>query len=60
MKQTYTQRLNSLLSDLRYELAPGVHTYHYCPCGWSTRRGRCAVCLVGDFVEEIFFEGKKE
>ena len=51
MKPTYTQKLNSLLNDIRHELAPGVHTYRACECGEATRRGKCALCLVKDFIE---------
>lgn len=31
---------------IRYEQAPGVHTFHDCRCGRGlTRAGRCAACL---------------
>ena len=32
-------------SEIRYEEASGIHTYHQCDCGrMRTRSGRCATC----------------
>lgn len=39
--------LEVLEAALQYERAPGVHTYHACPCGRNpTRAGRCWKCLT--------------
>lgn len=49
----HCEALRILLCDVKYELSPGIHTYHTCQyCGkYSTRRGKCAICLVKDFKE---------
>ncbi len=50
----YQEKLNQLIYDIKYELAEGVHTYHRCKCGRSsTRHGRCAICLLDDFVGDL-------
>lgn len=43
-----------LTTEIRYELAEGVHTRHECPyCKErSTRAGKCFMCLIGKFVDE--------
>ena len=53
-EEKYNELLDKLIGDLRYELASGIHTYHKCPyCHrYSTRAGKCAVCVVTDFKEK--------
>ena len=42
-------KLFRMADSLRYELAPGIHTYHQCPCGRSkTRAGRCWRCWLDE------------
>jgi hypothetical protein len=43
-----SDRILKLESDIAYEEAPGVHSYHRCECGNSTRSGKCAACLRKD------------
>ncbi len=42
-----------ILSDIAYEEAKGVHTYHLCSyCKKNqTRSGKCAECLKKDLTE---------
>ena len=51
---SYQELLDALISDLRYEMADGIHTYHQCKyCDeFSTRSGKCAVCLVKEFKNQ--------
>ncbi|MCK9482828.1 MAG: hypothetical protein M0R34_00480 [Candidatus Marinimicrobia bacterium] len=47
-------RIRKFLSDIEYELADGIHTYHQCPhCRtYRTRSGMCAKCLLERFLLE--------
>lgn len=55
----YIEELHRLSGDIKYELAPGIHTYHLCPhCKKrNTRSGRCAVCLTKKFIKETRKKG---
>ena len=55
----YTDELNYLMSNVRYELSDGIHTHHQCThCNdRKTRAGKCAVCLIREFI--IKHEGDK-
>lgn len=33
-------------SEIRYEEAAGIHTYHFCDCGGLCRGSRCAECWM--------------
>lgn len=40
-------------SEIAYERAKGIHTYHMCKCGrQGTRGGRCALCWE-EALEEL-------
>ena len=41
------------LGEIYYELAPGIHTYHICPCceERAARGEKCYVCLMKEIVE---------
>lgn len=40
-------------SEIKYERAPGVHTYHMCKCGRKgTRSGKCDLCWE-EILEEL-------
>ena len=39
------------VSEIKYELAEGVHTYTRCKCGRnSTRSGKCWECLLEELI----------
>jgi len=41
------RQLRQLANDYLYETAPGIHTYHACPCRRGrTRRGECHRCVL--------------
>jgi len=43
-------RKRLLLYSLKYETADGIHTYHKCKCGNTTRAGKCFDCLVKEYA----------
>lgn len=45
--------VNQLLSELRYQLAPGIHTYSMCECGRKPCRGYgpCELCVTDELVK---------
>jgi len=50
MSETELYDFQQLMLDLRYELTPGLHTYHKCSCGrHPTRRGPCWQCLIEEY-----------
>ncbi len=59
MSDSYKNELGKLMSNVRYELSDGIHTHHPCThCNnHKTRAGKCAVCLVREFM--IKHEGGK-
>jgi len=50
-KKDLVTALRNGLDGIRHELASGVHTYHACKCGNSTRSGLCASCRVEELLE---------
>ena len=47
-----TRPKDEIEHDLKYQLAPGIHTWSDCPCGRSGRRGSspCWECLLEEYV----------
>ena len=45
-KKAMKERIEYLESNIRYNNAPGVHTFSMCPCGrQSSRSGDCNLCM---------------
>jgi len=46
--------LDRLKSQLRYEEAQGIHTFHMCACGrQGCRAGACSLCLKEQIKKEV-------